>query len=90
MKYFKGSDWLKASDKIIFNPDAISLAEHIQGKMDQNNNFVVSEPLSPVRLLASQEGFDKVKEQVGMVVRIYLRWIPFSLHSHPFISRTVN
>ena len=42
MKYFKGSDWLKTSDKLCFNADAVSLAEQIPGKMDENNNFVVA------------------------------------------------
>ena len=33
---------MKASDKLCFNADAVSLAEHIPGKMDENNNFVVA------------------------------------------------
>ena len=42
LKYFKGSDWLKTSDKLCFNADAVTLAEQIPGKMDENNNFVVA------------------------------------------------
>ena len=33
---------MKTSDKLCFNADAVSLAEHIPGKMDENNNFVVA------------------------------------------------
>ena len=70
MKYFKGSDWIKTSDKLIFNPDAIALADVIPGKVDENSCFHISAPFEERSLLPSTKGFDSVKANVGNVYRM--------------------
>ena len=67
LKYFRGSDWIKTSDKLIFNPDAEALADKIPGKVDENLCLHVSAPFEERSLLPSTKGFDAVKANVGSV-----------------------
>lgn len=69
MKYFKGSEWLKDSTKLHFNPDATVLAEIIPGKVDENSNFIVSDPLDEAQLPFSSDGFDDAKKKVALSAR---------------------
>ena len=55
MKYFKGSDWLKDSTKLHFNPDATALADLIPGKVDENSNFIVSDRMDETQLPFTSE-----------------------------------
>ncbi|KAK8792685.1 hypothetical protein WA171_002637 [Blastocystis sp. BT1] len=64
LKYFRGSDWIKTSDKLIFNPDAEALADKIPGKVDENLCLHVSAPFEERSLLPSTKGFDAVKANV--------------------------
>lgn len=66
MKYFKGSEWLKDSTKLHFNPDATALAEIIPGKVDENSNFIVNDPLDEIQLPFSSDGFDDAKKKVAL------------------------
>ena len=65
MKYFKGSDWLKYSTKLHFNPDATALADLIPGKVDENSNFIVSDRMDETQLSFTSEGFDDAKKKVA-------------------------
>ncbi len=65
MKYFKGSDWLKDSTKLHFNPDATALADLIPGKVDENSNFIVSDRMDETQLSFTSEGFDDAKKKVA-------------------------
>ncbi|KAK8808696.1 hypothetical protein WA588_004341, partial [Blastocystis sp. NMH] len=69
LKYFRGSEWMKTCDSLIFNPDAIVLAESIKGKMDSNNCFHVAEHLEEELVLPSSKGFDAVKTNVDTFLR---------------------
>lgn len=58
---------MKTCDSLVFNPDAIVLAESIKGKMDSNNCFHVAEHLEEELVLPSSKGFDAVKTNVAFV-----------------------
>lgn len=57
---------MKTCDSLVFNPDAIALAEVIKGKMDSNNCFHVAEHLEEASVLPSSKGFEAVKANVAV------------------------
>ena len=64
LKYFKGSEWMKTSDKLAFNLDATELAEQIPGTMDENQCFHVTDRTEELSLLPSTKPFEVVKANV--------------------------
>ena len=74
LKYFKDSEWMKTSDKLAFNLDAMELAELIPGTMDENQCFHVSNQTEELSLLPSTKPFEAVKANVCGTV-LYLNYV---------------
>ena len=79
---------MKTCDSLIFNPDAIVLAESIKGKMDSNNCFHVAEHLEEELVLPSSKGFDAVKANVVFGVLLQCRWTPSLVRRKACTCRT--
>ena len=81
---------MKTSDSLVFNPDAIVLAESIKGKMDANNCFHVAEHLEEESVLPSSKGFEAVKANVVFGFLFQCRWTPSLARKATCTCRTAS